>query len=110
MTVRSIPRYPEVREDGSMWVPVAPPPVPKFIRLLGARRGNVGRKAVVSYSTEWVLDLRVLVEHYEPTSGAGWETLLCTEAAWHEYERHARYPGPNECVVAAAALVYLQDD
>lgn len=107
MTVRSIPRYPEVREDGSMWVPLAPPPAPKYRQLSAADVGMIGHRASVSYSTEWLLDLRIMSEVYEvPDDRSHW-VRLGTEGAWHDVQRHGLEPRSEDLIVACVDLVFL---
>ena len=106
--MRSVPRYPEVREDGSLWVPLAPPPAPTYRQLSVDDRDVVGQRAVVSYSTEWLLELRVFSDPYEErTDSSRWVVHLCDEAAWHVFERYGQCPSNAESLVASVALVYL---
>lgn len=106
--MRSIARYPEVREDGSMWVPVAPPPAPTYWQLSPQDTGVVGQRAVLSYSTEWLMDLRVFTDPCEEHgSGSRWVTQLCDEGAWYDFERNQIAPKPTELVVASVRLVFL---
>ena len=110
MSVRSVPRYPEVREDGSMWVPLAPPPAPKYRQLSQCDTGVVGIRAALSYSTEWLLDLRVFTDPYEERArDLKWVVQLCGEGAWHDFVRHGKHPDPKELVVASVRLVFLVD-
>lgn len=106
MAVRSIPRYPEVREDGSLWVPLAPPPAPTYRPLSPNDSALVGRRAALSYSTEWVVDLRVLTDPSISPEG-GWTVDLCDEGAWHDLQRHNVAPSPDSCVTASTCLVFL---
>lgn len=106
--MRSIPRYPEVREDGSMWVPLASPPAPTYRQLTRDDSHVVGHRAVVSYSTEWLLDLRVLTDPYGfEDDGSRWVVQLCDEGAWHDFERHRLPPKSQDVVIAAVPLVFL---
>lgn len=109
--MRSVARYPEVRDDGALWVPLGPPPAPTYRQLSHNDRDIVGQRAVVSYSTEWLLDLRVFTAPYrETTDKARWVVQLCDEGAWHDYERHGIEPEGHERVVASHRLVYLMLD
>lgn len=106
--MRSVARYPEVRDDGSMWVPLAPPPAPTYRQLSRDSTGIVGRPAIVSYSTEWLLNLRVLTEPYEEqTDKSRWVVQLCDEEAWHVFQRHGIRPVRSERLVASVRLVFL---
>lgn len=106
--MRSVARYPEVRDDGSMWVPLAPPPAPTYRQLLPGERGVRGMRAVLSYSTEWLMDLRVLTEPYEEhTDGSRWVVQLCEEGAWYAMQRHGTTPLGSERVVASVSLVFI---
>ena len=106
--MRSVPRYPEVREDGSLWVPLAPPPVPTYRQLAPESTGVVGAQAVVSYSTEWLLGLRVLTEPYEEhTDKSRWVVQLCDEESWHVFQRYRTRPRSSERLVVSVTLVYL---
>lgn len=106
--MRSVARYPEVRDDGSMWVPLAPPPTPKYRRLSHDDVGLIGTPAVLSYSTEWVMDLRVFTDPYkEFPDKARWVAQLCDEGAWHDYERHGIEPEPRDRLVASTRLIFL---
>lgn len=106
--MRSVARYPEVRDDGSMWVPLAPPPVPSFRQLSQEDSGVVGKRAVLSYATEWLVDVRVLTEPYEQhTSKTRWVVQLCDEGAWYDFERHGVEPKQTERLVASVRLVFL---
>lgn len=106
--MRTVARYPELRDDGSMWVPLAPPPAPTYRQLSRDDVGVVGMSAVLSYSTEWVVDLRLLTEPYEEhTSKTRSVVRLCTEGAWHDYERHDLVPQSHEQIVASVRLVFL---
>lgn len=108
--MRSIPRYPEVREDGSMWVPLAPPPAPTYRQVSFDDRDLVGQRAVVSHSTEWVLDLRVLAGPYPERGGSvRWVVQLCDEGAWHDLQRNGVSPGGSELLVSSVNLVFLVD-
>lgn len=107
--MRSIARYPEVREDGSLWVPLAPPPVPTYRQLSVSDSGVIGMRAVLSYATEWLVDLRVLTDPYEEHFGPGRCVVqLCDEGAWHDLERHGVQPHHKELVVASARLVFVE--
>lgn len=111
MSVRSVPRYPEVREDGSMWVPLAPPPAPTYRQLSRADSGIRGSRAALSYMTEWVLDLRVLTDPYEEHSDqTRWVVLLCSEGAWYDSSQHGIHPPHEETIVASVGLVFLVSD
>lgn len=106
--MRSVARYPEVRSDGSMWVPVAPPPAPIYRQLSRESTDIVGRPAVVSYSTEWLLNLRVLTEpREEHTDKSRWVVELCDEEAWHVFRRLGTQPDGSERLVASVRLVFL---
>ena len=106
--MQSVPRYPEVREDGSMWVPLAPPPAPTYRQLSANDRDVVGLRAVVSYSTEWLLDLRVLTDPYQDDPDQeGQVVRLCDEGAWHDFSRHAIAPAPQELIVTSVRLVFV---
>lgn len=106
--VRSVPRYPEVREDGSLWVPLVPPPAPTYRRLSASDIGIVGQRAVLSYSTEWLLDLRLLTDPYEERADKSrWVVQLCDEGAWHEFKRHGTPARRSERLVASVGLVFL---
>lgn len=106
--MRSIARYPEVREDGSLWVPLAPPPAPTYRQLSHRDNGIIGMPAVLAYSTEWLLDIRVFTNPYEERSDKRrWVVQLCDQGAWHDFERHAVQPQPHECVVASIRLVFV---
>lgn len=107
--MRSIPRYPEVREDGSMWVPLAPPPAPTYRQLTSDDRDVVGQRAVVSYSTEWLMDLRILTEpNLEHEGSSRWVVHLCDEGAWHDLQRHGIPPRDRERLVSSVNLVFLE--
>lgn len=109
--MRSVARYPEVRDDGSMWVPLAPPPAPTYRPLTLGDTGVVGERAVLSYSTEWLLDLRVLTEPYEEhAERTRWVVQLCDEGAWHDLQRHGTPPQPDARVTASVRLVFLVDE
>lgn len=109
--MRSVARYPEVREDGSMWVPLAPPPQPTYRQMSHTDSGLIGKRAVVSYSTEWLLDLRVLTEPYEEhTDRPRWVVQLCSEEAWHDLRRNGVDPIPAERLVASVRLVFSIED
>jgi hypothetical protein len=106
--VRSVARYPEVREDGALWVPLAPPPAPTYRQLSRESTGIVGRPAIVSYSTEWLLNLRVLTEPCQQhTDKSRWVVELCDEEAWHVFRRHSTRPARSERLVASVRLVFL---
>lgn len=109
MTVRSIPRYPEVREDGSMWVPLAPPPAPTYRQVSGEDRGIVGQRAVVSYSTEWLMDLRVMTDPFRDaqTPGAEWVVELCDEGAWYAWQMRSVEPRSSDLILSAVGLVFV---
>ena len=109
MTVRSIPRYPEVQEDGSMWVPLAPPPAPTYRQLTSEDRGVVGQRAVVSYSTEWLLDLRVVTDPFVEVGSSRWIVQLCDEGAWHDLQRHGIEPRGSEQLMSSVNLVFLMN-
>lgn len=109
--MRSVARYPEVRNDGSMWVPLAPPPAPTYRQLSDHATGIIGGRAVVAYSTEWVLDLRILSEPYEEHAGMGrWVAQLCAEEAWHDYVRNDIPPKALECIIASVSLIFIVED
>lgn len=109
--MRSVARYPEVRDDGSMWVPLAPPPAPTYKQLANDDIGVIGKSAIVSYSTQWLLDLRILTEPYEEHSERHhWAVQLCDEAAWFELVRHCRRPTHKERIVASVALVFVLEN
>lgn len=106
--MRSVPRYPEVREDGSMWVPLAPPPEPRYRPVSSEDEGIVGCRAVVSYATEWILDLRVLAgPRLDSSSRARWVVELCDDGAWHEFKSRGREVPVRDRIVASTALVFL---
>lgn len=108
--MRSVVRYPEVREDGSMWVPLAPPPAPTYRQLSAADTDVVGQRAVLSYSSEWLMDLRVFTDPYEQQDEASrWVVQLCDEGAWYDWCRHETAPGPSDLVVASVRLVFLTE-
>lgn len=105
--MRSVARYPELRDDGSMWVPLAPPPAPTYRQLSQGDASVTGKRAVLSYSTEWVFDLRVLTAPYEEqTKERRWVVQLCDEGAWYELKRHGTQPRQAELLVASVRLVY----
>lgn len=109
--MRSVARYPEVRDDGSMWVPLAPPPAPSFRQLSQDDVRAFGKRAVVAYSTEWLTDLRVLTDPYEEcTDRRRWVTQLCEEGAWYDLDRHGVTPGPNALVTASVRLVFVLEE
>lgn len=109
--MRSVARYPEVRADGSMWVPLAPPPAPSYRQLSQGDTGVIGRRAVLSYSTEWLMDLRVFTEPYEKLGDSSqWFVQLCDEGAWHDFQRVGLEPGPDDSVVASLRLVFLLEE
>lgn len=109
--MRSIPRYPEVREDGSMWVPLAPPPPPVYQRLSQAPSESVGARAVLSYSTEWLMDLRIYSGPHELNPGSSREVVkLCDEGAWHDFERHGIAPHESDLIIASVELVFLTQE
>lgn len=106
--MRSVARYPEVRDDGSMWVPLVPPPAPFYQQLSQKSSGIVGKRAVLSYATEWLVDLRVLTEPYEEhASTMRGVVQLCDEGAWYDFERHGVEPSESERLVASVRLVFL---
>lgn len=106
--MRSVARYPEVRDDGSMWVPLAPPPAPTYRQLSAADTDVVGQRAVLSYSTEWLMDLRLFTDPYEQQDEASRGIVqLCDEGAWHDGCRHEISPAPNDLVVASVRLVFV---
>ena len=108
--MRSVPRYPKVREDGSMWVPLAPPPAPTYRQLSCEDTAVVGMRAALSYSTEWLTDLRVLSDPYvQKGDRPRWMVRLCDEGAWHDFDRHGIVPKANELVVTSVSLVFLID-
>ncbi|WP_338750161.1 hypothetical protein [Janibacter alittae] len=108
--MRSIARYPEVRGDGSLWVPLAPPPAPTYRQLSPQDSGIAGARAVVSYSTEWLTELRVLTDPYEQREdGSRWVVQLCDEGAWHDFDRHGIDPISAERLVASVRLVFVLD-
>lgn len=106
--MRSVARYPEVRDDGSMWIPLVPPPAPTYRQLSPEDSGIIGHRAVLSYSTEWLLDLRVLTDPYEERTHQTRSVVqLCDDGAWHDLERHGIVPGPRDRVVASVPLVFI---
>lgn len=108
MTVRSIPRYPEVREDGSMWVPLAPPPAPTYRPLTPRDREVIGLRAVVSYATEWLLDLRVVTAPYSEGRDRSRHVVeLCDEAAWLDLKRQGFSPPADKRLVCSVGLVFI---
>lgn len=107
--MRSVPRYPEVREDGSMWVPLAPPPAPTYRQLSLEDRDVVGQRAVVSYSTEWLMDLRLFTDPHQQGDPSLWVVQLCDEGAWHDWCRHKIAPPAHDLVVASVPLVFLTE-
>lgn len=107
--MRSVARYPEVRDDGSMWVPVAPPATLSYRQLSSGDSAVVGQRAVLSYSTEWLMDLRVLTDPYEEhTDKTRWVVQLCDEGAWYDLKRHEIEPQMEERVVASVRLVFVE--
>ena len=109
--MRSIARYPEVREDGSLWVPLAPPPAPTYRQLSAKDTNVISQRAVLAYSTEWLMDLRLLTDPYEQQDEVSrWVVQLCDEAAWHEWSRHGITPEPKDLVVASVQLVFLAEN
>lgn len=109
--MRSVARYPEVRGDGSMWVPLAPPPAPSYRQVSPEDVDLIGERAILSYSTEWLVDLRVFTDPYEEnTDKKRWVVELCEEGAWHDFERHGIEPGRPERLVASVRLVFLLID
>lgn len=107
--MRSVARYPEVRDDGSMWVPLAPPPAPTYRQLVPGELGVRGMRAVLSYSTEWLMDLRVHTEPYEEgADGSRWVVQLCDEGAWYDFARHGVEPAQHERIVASVRLVFVE--
>ena len=109
--MRSVARYPEVREDGAMWVPLAPPPAPSYRQISAGDTGIIGNRAVLSYSTEWLMDLRVFSEPYEQRTDKPRTVLqLCDEGAWHDFVRHGITPAPSDCIVASVRLVFVVCD
>lgn len=91
-----------------MWVPLAPPRAPTYRQLSSDDVGVVGMRAVLSYSTEWLLDLRLFTDPYrERADRERWMVQLCDEGAWYDYVRHGTDPGPDERVVASARLVFV---
>lgn len=110
MSVRSVARFPEVRKDGSLWVPLVPPPAPRYRQLSPNESGAIGMRAALSYTSEWILDLRVFTDPYEErTDKTRWVVQLCNEGAWHEFLRHGTMPVPRERVIASVQLVFLLD-
>lgn len=108
--MRSVARYPEVRDDGSMWVPLAPPPAPTYRQILPGDVGVAGQRAVVSYSTEWLLDLRVLTDPYELDEKGRWVMQLCDEGSWFDFDRHGHAPRSDDLLIASVRLVFLLCD
>lgn len=109
--MRSVARYPEVRDDGSMWVPIAPPPAPSYQQLSPGHSGVIGKPAVLSYSTEWLMGLRVLTDPYEErTNIPRCVVQLCEEGAWYDFQRHGVEPQSHECIVASVRLVFMVVD
>lgn len=107
--MRSIVRYPEVREDGSLWVPLAPPPAPTYRQLTADDNGIVGQSAVLSYSTEWLVDLRVLSDPYFEVGSERLLVQLCSDGAWHDFVRHGTPPDDEERLIASVRLVFLAE-
>ena len=106
--MRSVARYPEVRDDGSMWVPLAPPPAPVYQQLSRVTSDVVGMRAVLVYSTEWVMDLRIFSAPYEErTDKTRWVVQLCDEGAWYDYRRHGREPEEHERLISSLRLVFM---
>ncbi|KRE35993.1 hypothetical protein ASG73_15135 [Janibacter sp. Soil728] len=67
-----------------------------------------GMPAVLSYSTEWLMDLRVLTEPYEEHADRKrWVVELCDEGAWHAMQRLGTTPLGRERVVASVSLVFI---
>lgn len=105
--MRSIARYPEIRKDGSLWVPLAPPPAPTYRQLSREDVEVTGRRAIVAYSTEWLLDLRITSNPYQERSRkARWVVQLWDEGAWHDFKRHGTRPKASEVLVASVSLVF----
>lgn len=104
--MRTIARYPEVRRDGALFVPLKPPPVPTYEAITPESTGLVGRAAVVARSIDWIVDLRVLSDPFINTDGKPY-VRLCTEGAWFDFDRHTIPPKDAECVVAAVRLVFI---
>lgn len=106
--MRSVARFPELRDDGALWVPLTPPPAPTYRQLGSESRDVIGLPAVVSYSTEWLLNVRVLTDPYEEhTNKSRWVLQLCDEEAWHVYQRYGTQPARSERLVASVRLVFL---
>lgn len=106
--MRSVPRYPEVREDGSLWLPLAPPPAPSYRRVLPGEVGVIGCRAVLSYSTEWLLDLRVVSDpRPDPSDNSRWIIELCDDDAWHGHKCLGREIIARDRVIASVTLVFL---
>ncbi|KRE37388.1 hypothetical protein ASG73_06815 [Janibacter sp. Soil728] len=62
----------------------------------------------MSYSTEWLLNLRILSEPYaEHTDKSRWVVELCDEEAWHVLRRHGTQPESHELIIASVRLVYV---
>lgn len=90
-----------------MWVPVAPPPPPSYRQLAPEDTGLAGLRAVLSYSTEWLLDLRILTDPYEESADKiRCVVQLCDEGAWHDFERHGLQPQISERLTASVGLVF----
>lgn len=91
-----------------MWVPLVPPPAPIYRQVMNDDTGIVGMRAALSYSTEWLMDLRVLTDPREETTDRErWVVQLCAEGAWYDLDRHGIEPTPTERVVASVQLVFL---
>lgn len=105
--MRTIARYPEVRKDGALFVPLKPPPAPTYEAITAESTGLVGRPATVATSTEWIVDVRVLDDPFQESNGK-WYVRLCTEGAWFDLDRNAIPPRDAECVVAALRLVFIE--
>lgn len=68
-------------------------------------------RAALAYSTEWLIDLRILTDPYdEYTDQVRRVVQLCSEAAWHDLQRHGIQPGDCERIVASVRLVFAMKD
>lgn len=109
--MRSIPRYPEVREDGSMWVPLAPPPAPTYRQMSETDAGMIGQPAAIAYSTEWLVGLQVLTDPYRDDTLGQWFVQLGDAAGWcPTQDGPDPYSSPSDVVEASVRLVYVLEN
>lgn len=107
--MRTIARYPELKPDGSMYVPNAPPPAPTYEPITADSTGLSGRPAAVSTAPEWIVDLRVLSDPFLDSDGR-WYVRLCSEGAWFDFDRHTIPPKETECRISSVRLVFVLRD